>query len=131
MALHKLQRRNYGGKSLVSIKYQNLHSFKEVDSLMWEYPWNKKSNTFTWLRSLDNPFKLTKHNNCKRVQNIAVSKIKELKKQFCQNYFHRNSKNLKKTWVGIKSVVTQKSKVTMSPNSLFIDSNIIANKTCI
>ena len=29
MALHKLERRNYGGKSPVSIKYHNLHSFKE------------------------------------------------------------------------------------------------------
>ena len=29
MALRKLERRNYGGKSLVSIKYQNLHSFKK------------------------------------------------------------------------------------------------------
>ena len=29
MALCKLERRNYGGKWPVSIKYQNLHSFKE------------------------------------------------------------------------------------------------------
>ena len=29
MALRKAERRNYGGKSPVSIKYQNLHSFKE------------------------------------------------------------------------------------------------------
>ena len=29
MVLHKLERRNYDGKSLMSIKYQNLHSFKE------------------------------------------------------------------------------------------------------
>ena len=29
MALHKLERRNYGGKLPVSIKYQNLHTFKE------------------------------------------------------------------------------------------------------
>ena len=29
MALHKLERINYGRKWLVSIKYQNLHSFKE------------------------------------------------------------------------------------------------------
>ena len=29
MALRKLERRNYGRKSLVSIKNQNLHSFKE------------------------------------------------------------------------------------------------------
>ena len=31
MALHELARRNYSGKSPVSIKYQNLHSFKEYD----------------------------------------------------------------------------------------------------
>ena len=29
MALRELERRNYGGKWPVSIKYQNLHSFKE------------------------------------------------------------------------------------------------------
>ena len=29
MALRKLEMRNYGGKLPVSIKYQNLHSFKE------------------------------------------------------------------------------------------------------
>ena len=29
MVLCKVVRRNYGGKLLVSIKYQNLHSFKE------------------------------------------------------------------------------------------------------
>ena len=29
MALHKLERRNYGRKWPVSIKYQNLYSFKE------------------------------------------------------------------------------------------------------
>ena len=29
MALRELERRNYSGKSPVSIKYQNLHSFKK------------------------------------------------------------------------------------------------------
>ena len=29
MALHKFDRRNYGGKLLVGIKSQNLHSFRE------------------------------------------------------------------------------------------------------
>ena len=29
MALYKLVRSNYGGKSPVSMKYQNVHSFKE------------------------------------------------------------------------------------------------------
>ena len=34
MELRKLERRNYGGKYPVSIKYQNLHSFKEGLSLL-------------------------------------------------------------------------------------------------
>ena len=60
MVLCKLERRSYGGKWPVSIKYQNFHSYKEagrVDSLMSEYHWKEKNNTFTWLSSLYNPFK--------------------------------------------------------------------------
>ena len=36
MALHKLERRNCGGKLLVSIKYHNLHSFKEGSILLFQ-----------------------------------------------------------------------------------------------
>ena len=60
-----------------------------------------------------------------------MSKIKESKKQYYLNYFQRNSKNLKKTWNDKKSVVTLKSKAKASPNSLFVDRNIIANKNSI
>ena len=75
--------------------------------------------------------KLSKHNNYKRIRNIIVSKLKQSKKQYFQNYFQRNWKNLKKAWNGIKSVVTLKSKLKTSPNFLFVDRNIIANKTSI
>ena len=51
MVLCKFVRRNYGRKLLVSIKYQNFHSFKERLILMLEYSWNEKNNTFTWLSS--------------------------------------------------------------------------------
>ena len=62
MALCKLERRKCGERSLVSIKYQNLHSFKEgFYSLMSEYPSNEKNNTFTWLSSLYNPFMITEY----------------------------------------------------------------------
>ena len=60
MALHKLVRSNYGRKSPVSIKYENLHSFKEGrrgNSLLSMYPWSKKNIMFTCLSSLYNPFK--------------------------------------------------------------------------
>ena len=36
MALRKFERRNYGGKSPVSIKYQNLHSFKKGVILLFQ-----------------------------------------------------------------------------------------------
>ena len=36
MALRKLERRNYGGKSPVSIKYQNLHTLKEGLILLYQ-----------------------------------------------------------------------------------------------
>ena len=44
-----------------------------------------------------------------------------MKKQYYQNNFQRNSKYLKKTRDGIKSVVTLKSNTKISPNSLFLD----------
>ena len=74
---------------------------------------------------------LTKHSDYKKIQNIVVSKLKESKKQYYQNYFQKNSKNLKKTWDTIKSVVTLKSKARTSPNFLSVDRIIIANKTSI
>ena len=60
-----------------------------------------------------------------------MSEIKELKKQYYQNLFWRNSKNCQKPLDGIKSVVRLKSTVKTSPNSLFQDRNIIANKTSV
>ena len=60
-----------------------------------------------------------------------MPKIKESKKQYCQNYFQGNSENLKKIWDGIKSVVTLKTKSKTFPNSLCLDRNIIASKTFI
>ena len=56
MVLRKLERRNHGGKWPMSIKYQNLHSFKEGLILLCQSPWNEKNNIFTWLSSHYNPF---------------------------------------------------------------------------
>ena len=75
--------------------------------------------------------KLTKHNDYKRIRNIVVSRIKQSKKKYYQNYFPRNLKNLKKALDDTKSVVTLKSKAKTSPDSLLVDRNITANKTSI
>ena len=50
MALHELERRNYGGKSLVSIKYQKLHSF---NPLMTNFPSHRNQSFDLQSKSTD------------------------------------------------------------------------------
>ena len=118
-----------------------IHKFSKKELSLKKKPWINRSIQ-SLMRERDKPFesycqetnptvKLTKHNDYKRIRNIVVCKIKESKKYYYQNYFQRNTKKLKKTWDGIKSVVTLKSKANTSPNSLFVDRNIIADKTSI
>ena len=74
MALHKLVRSNYSGKSSVSIKSENVHSFKEG------YPWKEKNRTFTWLSSLYNPFKEKRNVVEFNLRNVSAKKLKEAKR---------------------------------------------------
>ena len=74
MALHKLVRSNYGGKSSASIKSENVHSFKEG------YPWKEKNRTFTWLSSLYNPFKEKRNVVEFNLRNVSAKKLKETKR---------------------------------------------------
>ena len=48
---------------------------------MSEYPWNKKNNTFTWLSSLYNPFKIQKTiwNNLKYPRGVFRTQTSENK----------------------------------------------------
>ena len=61
MAQHMLVRSSYGRKSLVSIKYEDLHSFKEGVILLCQSMLETRRIshiTFTWLTSLYNPFNM-------------------------------------------------------------------------
>ena len=58
-------------------------------------------------------------------------KVKNSKKEYYQTYFQKHSKYVKKTWDGIKSIVTLKSKDKTTPNSLMVNGNVIINKNCI
>ena len=42
-------------------------------------------------------------------QNCVVNDLKKSKKEYFQNYFVMNVKNMKKIWTGIKSKISQKS----------------------
>lgn len=75
--------------------------------------------------------KATKHNSFMKVWNFATSKIKESKKENNQHYFQKYSKNVKKTWDGIKSIVTLKTKVESLPNALTLSGITTAKKKAI
>ena len=80
----------------------------------------------------NNPtLKVAKHNKYKNARNVIIFKVKKSKKEYYQNYFQKHSKNVKKTWDGIKSIVTLKSKDKTTPNSLMVNENVIINNNCI
>ena len=66
-----------------------------------------------------------------KVWNFATSKIKESKKENNQHYFQKYSKNVKKTWDGINSILTLKTKVESLPNALTLSEITTAKKKAI
>ena len=80
----------------------------------------------------NNPtLKVAKHNKYKNARNVIIFKVKKSKKEYYQNYFQKHSKNVKKNWDGIKSIVTLKFKDKTTPNLLMVNGNVIINKNCI
>ena len=59
----------------------------------------------------NNPtLKVAKHSKYKNIRNLITFKVKKSKKEYYQNYFQKHSRNVKKIWDGIKSIVTLISK---------------------
>ena len=72
MVPHRLARRNYGGKLQVSIKYQNLCSFKE--GMMSKYPWNETKSHLHGSAPFTVPLKLSEsHKNATYLLKNSVS----------------------------------------------------------
>ena len=92
----------------------------------------KRDKLFKLYRNESDPIlKATKHNNSKIARNSIISKMKESKKQSYQHCFQKHSTNIKKTWDGIKSIVTLKAKAKTSPISLTLNGVTITNKKSI
>ena len=72
--------------------------------------------------------KLKKYNKYKNARNF---KVKKSKKEYYQNYFQKHSKNAKKIWDRIKSIVTFKSKDKTAPSLFIVNGKVIKNKNCI
>ena len=58
--------------------------------------------------------------------NITLKVTKQNKYKSARNFFFK--KDVKKTWTGIKSIVTLKCKVRIAQNLLIVNENVITNK---
>ena len=58
------------------------------------------------------------HQKYKNYRNIIATLIKKSKRNYFTKYFESNIKNLKNTWMGIKSIISLKNSSPSSPNLL-------------
>ena len=91
-----------------------------VDSLMSEYPWSEKNNTFTWLSCLYNPFKSMQ--NTGRCRNPDhVSKIDNISRYVCNLCVCKKHVNMKrKAKIRSKQIKKGKDKKSSIPER-FLD----------
>ena len=55
--------------------------------------------------------------------------VRASKKDFYKNYFHKNNKNLRKVWQGIKEVINIKTKSSGSPTCITVNDILISDPT--
>ena len=58
------------------------------------------------------------HKNCKTYRNLLSTLLKRAKEKYFTKFFNENIKNIKKTWIGIKSLVSLKHKATPHHHSI-------------
>ena len=66
----------------------------------------------------------------KNLRNQIVSLCKQSKKQYYQDFFSKNSDNLRNTWRGIKSIINLDKK-GKSPTSLLVNDELITDPTMV
>lgn len=106
----------------------------------------KQRNKKPWINSVilkaiqRRDFYLRKYLNCKseesrgfyfasfkRYRNHVVGLCRRSKAKYFVDYFHQNSKNIRKIWKGVKEIVSLKSSSTSKPISLRIDDIVTSN----
>ncbi|MEO0688528.1 MAG: hypothetical protein AAFY76_26545 [Cyanobacteria bacterium J06649_11] len=63
----------------------------------------------------------------KRFRNNVVSLCRRSKAKYFADYFHQNSKNIRKIWKGVKEIISLKSNPKSKPISLRIDDIVTSN----
>ena len=66
-----------------------------------------------------------------KFRNRVNREMKKAKKIYYNQYFEDNKNNIKKTWIGIKSIINTKNEISPKTSQLYVNGNIIDDPKCI
>ncbi len=114
--IRKLSKKELKGLSKPWITSGIRKSIKRRDKLLNKY-----------INCNDNLRKKELHSEYKTLRNRIVSLIKANKNEHYRRFFAENSKDIRKTWKGIKSIININSLNKVQPSSMIIDKEINSN----
>ena len=86
----------------------------------------KKSNIYSkFVKCKNKIVKEFHHNSYKNYRNLLSTPLKRAKEKYFTNVFNENIKDLKKTWKGIKTLVSRKQKNNDTPSLIMKDEKYI------
>ena len=86
----------------------------------------KKNNIYSkFVKCKNKIMKEFHHNNYKNYRNLLSTLLKRAKEKYFTNFFNENIKDIKKTWKGIKTLVSMKQKNNDTPSLITKDEKYI------
>ena len=86
----------------------------------------KKNNIYSkFVKCKNQKLKEFYYNNYKTYRNLLLTLLKRAKEKYFTKFFNENIKNIKKTWIGIKSLVSMKHKNNDTPSIIRNDKKYI------
>ena len=88
----------------------------------------KKNNIYSkFVKCKNKIMKELHHNNYKSYWNLLSTLLKRAKEKYFTNFFNENIKDIKKTWKGIKTLVSMKQKSNDIPSLITKDEKHISD----
>ena len=85
----------------------------------------KKNNISKFMKCKNKILKEFYHNSYKIDRNLLSTLLKRAKEKYFTNFFNENIKDIKKTWKGIKTLVSMKQKNNDTPSLITKDEKYI------
>ena len=80
-----------------------------------------------FIKSKNTADKLTLATEFKKYRNLIVRLCRKSKKNYFLNYSHKHSKNVKKIWEGVKSIICTSPAQTCSPSSINVNDTLTSD----